>query len=42
MIIGTTTEITRVVEIDNTIRRDGTPGEIRKKLQMEFYSTIFH
>ncbi len=42
MIIGTTTEITPVVKINNTTIGDGTPGEITKKLQKEFYSIIFH
>jgi branched-subunit amino acid aminotransferase/4-amino-4-deoxychorismate lyase len=40
MIIGTTTEITPVVKINNTTIKDGTPGEITKKLQKEFYSII--
>jgi D-alanine transaminase len=40
MIIGTTTEITPVVRINNTTIRDGTPGEITKKLQKEFYNII--
>lgn len=41
MIIGTTTEITPVVKINNTTIKGGTPGEITKKLQKEFYSIIF-
>ena len=40
MIIGTTTEITPVVKINNTTIKDGTPGEVTKKLQKEFYSVI--
>jgi D-alanine transaminase len=40
MIIGTTTEITPVVKVNETVIGSGVPGEITKMLQMKLYKTI--
>lgn len=39
MIVGTTTEVTPVIQIDDLVIGDGTPGKITKILQEEFSKT---
>ena len=41
MIIGTTTEITPVVRINDQTIGDGVPGPLTRKLQKELYRLIF-
>jgi len=40
MLIGTTVEITPVVQVDNWLVAEGKPGTITKKLQQAFYDLI--
>jgi branched-subunit amino acid aminotransferase/4-amino-4-deoxychorismate lyase len=41
MIIGTTTEVTPVVKVNDWIIGDGLPGNVTKRLQKELYKIIF-
>ena len=40
MIIGTTTEVTPVVKINDVTIKDGVPGEITRRIQKELYKII--
>jgi D-alanine transaminase len=40
MIVGTTTEVTPVVRINELTIRDGVPGEITRRIQKELYKII--
>jgi D-alanine transaminase len=41
MIIGTTTEVTPVVKVNDWIIGDGLPGNVTRRLQKELYKIIF-
>jgi branched-subunit amino acid aminotransferase/4-amino-4-deoxychorismate lyase len=40
MIVGTTTEVTPVVKINDLTIKDGMPGEITRRIQKELYRKI--